>query len=268
MRVQTEYRMKDGNRIPSVGLGTWSLKGAECRRVVKMALKLGYRHIDTAEMYGNEADIGAAMKDFDRSKIFVTSKVRGENLRYDDVIEACNRSLDALGTGYLDLYLIHWPVEEVPLEETLKAFRKLLDEGKIKSAGVSNFDKNLLETALKMADFPITVNQVEFHPYKYRKNLLDFCKDSDVVVTAYSPLGVGKLLQDKVINEVAARYNMTAAQVCLRWSLQKGVVVIPKASSEAHLKENLDIFSWSLSEQDMKKLDSLTKSKNTRKRRK
>jgi diketogulonate reductase-like aldo/keto reductase len=258
--------MKDGNRIPAVGLGTWSLKGAECRRVVKMALKLGYRHIDTAELYGNEMDIGAAIKDFDRSKIFVTSKVRGENLRYDDAIEACNRSLDELGTEYIDLYLIHWPVEEVPLEETLKAFRKLLTEGKIKSAGVSNFDKNLLETALKMADFPIAANQVEFHPYRYRKNLLDFCKDSGLVVTAYSPLGVGRLLQDSAINEVAARYNRTAAQVCLRWSLQKGVVVIPKASSGEHLKDNLDIYGWSLMGEDVNKLDSLTKDKRAGKR--
>jgi len=258
--------MKDGNRIPAVGLGTWNLRGAECRRVVKTALKLGYRHIDTAELYGNEEDIGAAIKDFDRSKIFVTSKVRGENLGYDDVLEACNRSLDALGTGYLDFYLIHWPVEEVPLEETLKALRKLLDEGKIRGAGVSNFGRSLLKTALKMADFPIAVNQVEFHPYRYRKNLLDFCKKSDVVVTAYSPLGVGRLLEDAAINEVAARNSRTAAQVCLRWSLQKGVAVIPKASSEKHLKENLGIFSWSLSEQDMKRLDSLTKNKSAGKR--
>ena len=132
------------------------------------------------------------------------------------MIRACSRSLDALGTGYLDLYLIHWPVEEVPLEETLNAFRKLLNEGKIKSAGVSNFDRNLPKTVLEMADFPIAVNQVEFHPYRYRKNLLDFCKDSGVVVTAYSPLGVGRLLPDTMIREVAARYNRTAAQVCLR----------------------------------------------------
>ena len=260
--------MKDGNRIPAVGLGTWSLKGAECTRVVKTALKLGYRHIDTAELYGNEEDIGAAVKDFDRSKIFVTSKVRGENLRYDDVIKACNRSLDALGTGYLDLYLIHWPSGEVPLEETLKAFHKLLNEGKIRSAGVSNFDRSLLKTALEMADFPITVNQVEFHPYRYRKNLLDFCKASGVVAIAYSPLGVGKLLQDTAINDVAARYNKSAAQVCLRWSLQKGVAVIPKARSEEHLKENLDIFDWSLTERDVRKLDLLKKSKNSRRRRK
>jgi diketogulonate reductase-like aldo/keto reductase len=258
--------MKDQNEIPAVGLGTWSLRDEECTRIVKTALKLGYRHIDTAELYGNEEDIGKAIKDFDRFRIFITSKVRVENLRYDNVIKACSRSLDALGTSYLDLYIIHWPSDEVPLEETLKAFRTLLDEGKIKSAGVSNFDRSLLKTALETADFPITVNQVEFHPYRYRKGLLDFCKDSGIVVTAYSPLGVGKLLQDTAINEVAARYNKTAAQVCLRWSLQKGVVVIPKASSEEHLKENLDIFDWSLTEKDVKKLDSLARGKSTRKR--
>jgi diketogulonate reductase-like aldo/keto reductase len=251
--------MKDGNRIPSVGLGTWNLRGAECRRVVKLALELGYRHVDTAELYGNEMDIGEAIKDLDRSQVFVTSKVQGENLRYDDVLEACNRSLDALGTGYLDLYLIHWPSEEVTLKVTLKAFRRLLDEGKIRSAGVSNFDRNLLKTAQQVAEFPIAVDQVEFHPHKYRKSLLDFCRDSGVVVTAYSPLGVGRLLDDSAIREVAARYNKSAAQVCLRWSLQKGVAVIPKASSEEHLKENLGVFGWSLSEKDVTKLDLLTK---------
>jgi diketogulonate reductase-like aldo/keto reductase len=139
-----------------------------------------------------------------------------------------------------------------------------LNDGKIKSAGVSNFNRTLLKTALKVAEFPITVDQVEFHPHRYRKYLLDFCKDLNIIVTAYSPLNVGRLIQDAAIEEVAAQTNRTPAQICLRWSLQKGVAVIPKSRSEDHLKENLDIFGWILSEQDMKRLDSLTKNKRTR----
>jgi diketogulonate reductase-like aldo/keto reductase len=259
MRKQIEYKMKDGNIIPALGLGTWKLVGTECSRVIRMAIKLGYKHIDTAEIYGNQREIGEALRDFDRSKVFLTSKVWKDHMHFNDVIKACNRTLEDLKSDYLDLYLIHWPNEEVSVAETFRAFEKLLRDRKIKSVGVSNFTIAHLKDALRVAKIPITVNQVEFHPYNYQRELLDFCKDNNIVLTAYSPLGEGELLREKTIKEIADKYNRTPAQICIRWSLQKGIVVIPKASSEDHLNENLDIFDWAISEEDVKRLDSLAK---------
>ncbi len=258
MMRQIEYELRNSCRMPALGLGTWLLKGAKCRQVVSSALKLGYRHIDTAEMYGNHHDIGEALKGFDRSEIFLTSKVSSLNLRHDDVIEACDRALAELGSGYIDLYLIHWPNPQIPLRETLAAFGELLKDGKIRSAGVSNFSTNLLKDALETAEFPLTVNQVEFHPQEYSRELLRLCKENGLILVAYSPLGRGQLLQDRMIREIAEERGRTSAQICLRWGLQKGAAVIPKASSETHLRENMDVFDWTLTEEDMRRLDSLT----------
>jgi diketogulonate reductase-like aldo/keto reductase len=257
MNYKPELEMKDGNKIPVLGLGTWQLTGENCRDIVKKALELDYRHIDTAEGYGNQSEIGKGIKNFERSKIFLTSKVWMNHLHYDDVINACNRTLKELNTDYLDLYLIHWPNPEVPLEETFGALEELVDDGKTKSVGVSNFSINLLKEALEVAEIPITVNQVEFHPYLYRKDLLEFCNKNRIVLTAYSPLGRGILFQDETIREIADKYRKTPAQICLRWGLQKGVVVIPKSGSEKHLKENFAIFDWNISQGDMERIDSL-----------
>jgi len=258
MSTQIEYEMKDGNRIPALGLGTWTLRGEKCIQVVGTALKLGYRHLDTAEMYGNQKDIGEALKGFDRSKVFITSKVPREELHYDDMIKACDKTLADLKTSYVDLYLIHWPNALIPLEETFRAFQKLLKDSKIRSVGVSNFSTDLLKEALRITKVPITVDQVEFHPQSYKKELLEFCKENGIVLTAYSPLGRGRLHQNEVIVNAAEKYKRMPSQVCLRWSLQKGVVVIPRSGSENHLKENLDIFNWRLADEDMRKIDSLT----------
>lgn len=257
MNIKPELEMNDGNKIPVLGLGTWQLTGENCRAIVKRALELDYRHIDTAEGYGNQSEIGNAIKNFERSKIFLTSKVWMNHLHYDDVINACNRTLKELNTDYLDLYLIHWPNPEVPLEETFGALEELIDDGKTRSVGVSNFSIDLMKEALEVAEIPITVDQVEFHPYLYRKDLLEFCNKNRIVLTAYSPLGRGVLFQDETMREIADRYRKTPAQICLRWGLQKGVVVIPKSGSEKHLKENLAIFDWNISQDDMKRIDLL-----------
>jgi len=259
MSEQFDKELSNGHRIPVLGLGTWHLSGSECRYVVRKALELGYRHIDTAEMYGNQREIGEAIKGFSRSKMFVTSKVWSSNLLYNDVLKACDRTLLELDTSYLDLYLIHWPNPSVPLKETFKALEELVSEGKVRSVGVSNFDVSLLRDALEVAGIPVTVDQVRFHPYSYERDLIEFCKDNKVVVTAYSPLGRGSMISDRTIWDTAAKYNKTPAQICLRWCLQKGTVVIPKARSEEHLKENMGIFDWRISEGDIERIDSLNR---------
>jgi diketogulonate reductase-like aldo/keto reductase len=257
--MSSKFKLKDGNTIPSLGLGTWQLTGDECIETVKKALKMGYRHIDTAEIYGNQEEIGLALKqsEIKRKDIFITSKVRKTNLRYDDTIKACNQTLKDLGTEFVDLYLIHWPNNSIPMEGTFKAFKELRDENKIKSIGVSNFTISNLKNAFNSINLPITVNQVEFHPGLYQKNLLEFCKENEIVITGYSPLGRGKLMNNELITNIAGKYDKTSAQVCLKWLLQKDIVVIPKASSEKHLKENMQIFDWELSNGDIEKIDSM-----------
>ncbi len=251
-----EYELRDGNHIPALGLGTGSLRGSRGTYIVKRAIELGYKHIDTADAYGNHEEIGEAIKGLDRSKIFLTSKVKPSNLRYRNVIQDCNRSLRELGTDYLDLYLIHWPNESIPIQETLRALNELVDEGKIRSIGVSNFAIRHLNGALQVEEHPITNNQVRFHPYDYDQDLLDYCQRRNLVLTAYSPLGKASILHNQTIQEIAKKNNRTPAQICLRWGLQKGVAVIPKTASEARLKENMEIFDWQITSEDMKTLDS------------
>jgi len=250
------FRLSSGDEIPAVGLGTWQLEGEKCRRVVKQAIKIGYRHIDTAEIYGNQRFIGQAIKGV-REEIFITSKVWFENLHYDDVLSACENSLKELKTDYIDLYLIHWPNRSVDIKETMSAMKKLLDDGLIRNIGVSNFTINHLKDALKTG-VRIVANQVEFHPYLYQKELLDFCRKNDILVIAYSPLGRGHVLKDEKIIEIARKHNKTPAQVCLRWLYEKGIASIPKASSVKRLKENIDIFDFSLGK-DAEKIDALNR---------
>ena len=256
MSQQRDRILRDGHRIPVLGLGTWNLTGSRCVTAVKKALELGYRHIDTAEAYGNQAEIGDAIKAFDRSKLFLTSKVRPNHLHYDDIYKACETTLRDLDTSYLDLYLIHWPNPSIPLKESFKALKELVDQGKVRSVGVSNFEVDLLKESLEASRAPVTVNQVKFHPLSYDEELLEFCQSKDIVLTAYSPLGRGSLLSQGTIVNVAKSLGKTPAQICLKWCLQKGAIVIPKAGSEEHLRENMDIFDWQLSEEDMKRIGS------------
>jgi len=251
-----EIRLNDGNSMPALGLGTWQLKGERCKLAVRAALKLGYTLIDTAEMYWNQGDIRKAIQGLERKKLFITSKAWMANLRRSKLLNACRKTLKSLGTGYLDLYLIHWPSKSVPISETLRAMDELKKQGKIRSIGVSNFTIQHLEEALETG-VRFSNNQVEFHPGLYQKELLDFCRKKKISVTAYSPLARGDVCQEPTIQEIARGYGKTEAQVSLRWLLQKGAAVIPKAGSPQHLKDNMGVFGWKLKKQDEKALDDL-----------
>jgi diketogulonate reductase-like aldo/keto reductase len=233
------------------------LTGRECTKIVKKALNLGYNHIDTAEAYGNHKEIGKALKEFDKSDIFITSKLWRSDLHYKDALKACDKVLRDLGIECLDLYLIHWPNRNVPMEETFRALKELVENGKVKSVGVSNFTINHLKDAMEISEAPINVNQVEFHPYLYQKELWDFCKDNNIQITAYSPLDRTKVFDEPTIIELTKKYDKTPAQICLRWEIEKGLVVIPKSSSETHLKQNMEIFDWELDGEDIEKMDSI-----------
>ncbi|MAG01821.1 oxidoreductase [Candidatus Pacearchaeota archaeon] len=254
--------LNNNTQMPLIGLGTWQMKHQTCIDAVKKSLDLGYIHLDTAEVYMNESEIGQAIKDFSREKLFITSKVAPDDLDYYRVLAACEESLARLETEYLDLYLIHWPNSKMNLPEVLKAFKKLYDEGKIKAFGVSNFTINHLKETLEITNqlnLPLSVNQVEFHPRLYQKELLDFCNQNNISITAYSPLAMGLVFEDKILTKIANNHNKTAGQISLRWLLDKNLVIIPKASSEQHLKENLDL-NFKLSEEETKEIDNIDES--------
>ncbi|MFD1563621.1 aldo/keto reductase [Haloarchaeobius amylolyticus] len=249
-----------GVDIPSLGLGTWPMTGTQCTEAVRTALELGYRHVDTAQMYDNEDAIGAAIADsrVDRDDVFVTTKLLRENLRRDDALESFQRSLDHLGTAYVDLLLIHAPNPDVPIDETIAVMNQLQDEGSVRHIGVSNFSIAQLRDAMAASETPILTNQVRYHPYRDRSVLLEYCRDNDIMLTAYSPLAEGEIATDETLAQIGATYDKTAAQVALRWLLQQeNVSTIPKASSREHLRENIDIFDFELTDAEMDRIFAL-----------
>ncbi len=250
--------------IPTVGLGTWRLTGEQCRKTVRTALELGYRHIDTAQEYGNERQVGGALRnsDVDREDVFLTTKLGRRNRGYDDVLRSTEESLAKLGTGYVDLLLIHWPNPVTPLRETLAAMNELVDEGKVRHIGVSNFDFDRLARARELSEHGIVTNQVQYNPYWSQSELLDYCRIHDIALTAYSPLAHGGVLDDPVLEEIGARYDRTPAQVAIRWLVQQpNVVTVPKATSRGHLSENLDVFDFELTDEEMDRIRQPSKTK-------
>lgn len=246
-------KLNDGHLIPLIGLGTSRLEGAY--DAVKHALKLGYRHIDTAAMYGNEQEIGRAVKDsgVPRQDIFITTKLA--NNLHDDVEREVDRSLQRLGLDFVDLYLIHWPVPE--RVASWKTLEKLVKGDKIKSIGVSNFTIRHLEELLAVTAVAPAVNQVEFNPFVYQPELLEYNQNKGVQLVAYSPMTRAAKLDNPVLAQIAKDSGKTPAQIMLRWSLQHRVVVIPKAASAQHQTANLDLFDWELSSEQMVQLDGL-----------
>lgn len=240
------FKLKNGNEIPALGLGTSGLRGKQCTEVVKKALKLDYNHIDTADMYGNHQAIAKALNESetDRDQLFITSKIQSEDLEYNQLKKTADRLLTELDIEYFDLLLIHWPSPDIPVNESLKAMKELKEDGKVINIGVSNFTLPLLKEALEYYPDLITVNQVEFHPTLYQKDLLDFAFKNDIILTAYSPLAQGEVFNNSVLKSLGEKYDKTPAQLALRWLIEKNIAAIPKASSEAHLENNLDIFDW------------------------
>ncbi len=253
-----DYQTIKGEKVPSLGLGTWRLSGQECIRAVERALDLGYRHIDTAQIYANENEVGRGIRNsgVEREEIFLVTKVWTSSFSHDDAIRSSYESLKKLQTEYVDLLLMHWPNPRVPLEETLGAMRELQEEGSVKHVGVSNFPPSMVEEATQHAE--IFCNQVEYHPYKAQNELLEQAKVMDYLLTAYSPVAGGAAVDDATLREIGKAHGKTAAQVALRWLIQQEkVAAIPKATSEDHLRSNLDIFDFELSDEETERVFAL-----------
>jgi 2,5-diketo-D-gluconate reductase B len=257
-RIDVEFQMIKGEKVPSLGLGTWKLSGEECVRVVERALALGYRHIDTAQMYANEGEVGRGLRNSGVSceEVFLVTKVRTSSFSHDDVIRSTRESLKKLQTEYVDLLLMHWPNPSVPLGETLGAMTELQEEGSVKHVGVSNFPPSMVEDATRYAT--VFCNQVEYHPYRAQNELLGQAREMGYLLTAYSPVAKGRVLNDLTLKEIGEAHGKTSAQVALRWLIQQEkVAAIPKAASENHLRSNLDIFDFELSDEEMERVLTL-----------
>ena len=247
--------LPSGDELPQIGFGTWNIPEGDVADAVRTAIDAGYTHIDTAEGYQNEAGIGEALADYDREDLFVTSKVLPSNLNYESLIESCEASLDRLGTDYLDLYLIHWPNPAISLRETFQAMERLHERGLIRNIGVSNFSQYQLSAAHHIADFPIAVNQFEYHPWFQRPDLVEYCEETDTVVEAAAPLSRSDVFDDEVVRELSETYDVSPAQVVLQWAMDNDVVVIPKSSSPDHIRDNLESVELELDDSDRRRLD-------------
>ena len=253
--------LADGNQLPLLGLGVWQVpNGRACVDAVRWALELGYRHIDTAQAYGNEASVGRGLREsgVPREEVFITTKFYPR--RGDPVAEA-ERSLERLGVDHLDLYIIHWP--EGGPTWAWPGMQRAHELGLARSIGVSNFAAADLQSLLPTATVAPVVNQVQFSPYEYRRALLEACEQNGVALEAYSPLGRGRHLRSETADRIARRHDRTPAQVLLRWCIQRGVPLIPKSSRRDRIRENGQIFDFTLSDEDMAELDSLDRTGGT-----
>lgn len=255
--------LHNGIEMPWFGLGVFKVEeGQEVEASVKMAIHAGYKSIDTAAIYKNEEGVGKAIRESDvpREELFITTKVWNADQGYDSTLKAFDESMEKLGLEYLDLYLVHWPVKGKYVD-TWKALEKLYKDGKVRAIGVSNFQIHHLQDILEVAEVKPMVNQVEYHPKLSQVELLNFCKENEIQLEAWSPLMQGQLLENEVLKEIAASHDKSVAQVILRWDLQNGVVTIPKSVKEHRIKENADIFDFELSGEEMQKIHGLNEDK-------
>ncbi len=261
----------DGRRIPVIGLGTWTMGGEEwkdssrdnrCIEIIRKALEMGYTHIDTAEMYGSghtEKLVGKAIEGFNRKELFLTSKVWSTNLRYKDVLLAFKGSLKRMKVDYIDLYLIHWPNPNIPMEETFKALNELIEKKLTKYIGVSNFNLGQLMEALKLSSTPIVTNQVEYSVIcrgPEANGVLEYCQRNNILLTAWKPLGRRSILSNPTLIRIAEKYDVSPSQVAINWLVrQPGVITIPMSMQEKHLKENLDAAELEISQRDIDSIE-------------
>ncbi len=262
MNLNTTITLNNNIQLPIIALGVWQSHD-DTKQAVIEAINAGYRHIDTASVYKNEEDVGAAIKEsgINREDLFITTKLWNDDIRSGHVREALEDSLKKLGTDYVDLYLLHWPADGY-VEAYLEC-EKLLKEGKIKALGVSNFKKHHLEHLLKHVNVIPAVNQMEFNPQMQDNALLSYCKENKIVMEAWSPLGSGQCLQNEAISKLAHKYNKSNAQIILRWLLQRGIVILPKSVHKERIIENIKIFDFSLSNDDMNLINNLNENKRT-----
>jgi diketogulonate reductase-like aldo/keto reductase len=256
------YTLNTGRTIPAIGFGTWEIGSDDtAKAAVLNAFEAGYRIIDTARIYGNERGVGAAIRQsgLRREDLFITTKLWNDDQGYDRTRAACEASLDKLGLDYLDLYLIHWPATS-RRHESWQAFEKLLDEGLIKAAGVSNYTVEHLQQLAERSELTPAVNQVEFHPYIYdeQQEVLEYCRENDILVEAYSPLSRVSRSSRQAIRKLAAEKGTSPQQIVLRWCIQHGTLPLPRSENPAHIASNFDIDTFGLSDEDMAVLDSIS----------
>ncbi|MGP0688335.1 aldo/keto reductase [Priestia aryabhattai] len=261
--LQDTVTLHNGVKMPGFGLGVFKVEeGPELVKAIKVAIKHGYRSIDTAAIYGNEEGVGQGIREglkeagISRENVFVTSKVWNADLGYDATIAAYETSLKKLGLDYLDLYLIHWPVEG-KYKEAWRALETLYKEGKVKAIGVSNFQVHHLKDLMEDAEIKPVINQVEYHPRLTQKELQAFCEKHHIQLEAWSPLMQGELLDNEVLTEIANKHNKSVAQVILRWDVQNGIITIPKSTKEHRIVENASIFDFELTKEEMERIDEL-----------
>jgi 2,5-diketo-D-gluconate reductase A len=258
--------LNNGVTIPQLGFGTYLIEPEHTREAVLTALETGYRHIDTAEMYGNEKQVGQALREsgVDRADVFVTSKLNNGYHAYGDALAAFARSLDELGTEYLDLFLVHWPLPAVgDYVETWKAMEEMYRSGRVKAVGVSNFQSRHLNRLFQETSVVPAVNQIEVHPYLTQDELRAFDADHGIATEAWSPIAQGKVLDDPVITATAERLGRTPAQVTLRWHLQRGDIVFPKSVTRSRVEENFRLFDFELAQEDMAAITALDRGERT-----
>jgi methylglyoxal/glyoxal reductase len=261
LEISTSARLNNGVDMPLLGFGTARMTGETARRAVDTALHAGYLSIDTSKNYDNEEQVGKAIQNgpVPRQDLFLTTKLEGPDHGHDSTLRALAGSLERLNMPYVDLYLIHAPDRPELRRETWQAMNELVSDGKTRSIGVSNFEIDHLREILSYGGIPPQVNQIELHPFNYhrQKELVDFCTDNNIVITAYSPLGVGQHLDHSKVVEIAKTHEKNPAQVLIRWALQHQFTVIPKSENEEHIQSNLDVFDFQLWEEDMRILDTI-----------
>lgn len=266
--MEKSIKLNNGVLIPQPGFGTFMTKdGEEAIQAVKWAVETGYRHIDTAAIYNNEKGVGEGIRQcgVSREELFVTSKVWNSERGYDKTLKAFDKTMSDLGLDYLDLYLIHWPANERQFgkkasklnQETWRAMEKLYEEGRIKAIGVSNFMPHHIERLMEKATVKPAVNQIEFHPGLLQKECVEFCKEQEITVEAWSPLGRGELIFDELLMGLAEKYGSTVAQLIIRWVMQHDIVPLVKSTKQTRIEENFQVFDFEISGEDMQRIDEM-----------